>query len=145
VGAVVRYDAAHTHHWSALEEALGDDSVGLGDSFAATSDGQDAVVNTLDDLADTGLDTSLVSQFGDILASLANNDTGLLRGDDGTKGQLRLGVLLVGSLDHVAVNAFLHETVVVHVVAIADGVVVHLGRHCGWCVEWWCKKLGGRG
>lgn len=88
--------AAHSHHWSTLKESLSDNGVGLGDGLASTRDGKDAVVNTLDDLRDAGLDASLIAEVGNVLASLSDDDTSLLGGDNGAEGQLSLGVLLVG-------------------------------------------------
>lgn len=88
--------AAHSHHWSTLEESLGDNGIRLGDSLTSAGDGEDTVVNTLNDLGDTGLDASLIAKVGNVLASLSNDDTSLLGGDNGTEGQLSLSVLLVG-------------------------------------------------
>lgn len=54
-------------------------------------------MNALHDLAYSGLDSGLVAQLGDILAALADDNTGLFGGHDSAQGQLGLGVLLVGS------------------------------------------------
>lgn len=87
--------AAHSHHWSTLKESLGDNGVGLGDGIATSGDGEDTVVDTLNNLGDTGLDASLITEVGNILASLSNDNTSLLGGDNGAEGQLSLSVLLL--------------------------------------------------
>ena len=88
-------NTAHSHHWGTLKESLGDNGVGLRDSIASTGDGEDTVVDTLDNLADTSLDASLIAEVSNVLASLSDNDTSLLGGDNGAEGQLSLGVLLL--------------------------------------------------
>lgn len=52
-------------------------------------------MDTLDHLADACLDASLVSEISDILAALANDDTGFLGGDNGAEGELGLGVFFI--------------------------------------------------
>ena len=95
VSAGIGDKATHSHHWSTLKESLGNDSVGLGNGIASSGDGEDTVVNTLNDLGDTGLDASLITEVGNILASLSNDNAGLLGGDNSTEGQLSLSVLLL--------------------------------------------------
>ena len=87
--------ATHSHHWSTLKESLGDDGVGLGNSITSSRDGENTVVDTLDNLGDTGLDTSLITEVGNILATLSNDNAGLLGGDNGAEGQLSLSILLL--------------------------------------------------
>jgi hypothetical protein len=105
VGAVVLDDAAHANRGGALEERVGDDGVGARHGIASAGDGEDAVVDALDDLADAGLDARLVPQVGDILSALADDDAGLLGGDDSAKGELGLGVLLVRPRGGLAIGA----------------------------------------
>lgn len=76
--------ATHAHLRCTLEECLGNDGIGLRDSFASTCDSEDAVVDTLNNLADTGFHTGLVAQVGDILAAFAYDHTSFLGGNDGT-------------------------------------------------------------
>ncbi|KAI6766591.1 hypothetical protein HG531_011813 [Fusarium graminearum] len=115
-------------------------------SVATTSDGQDTVVNALHNLTNTSLDTSLISEIGDILATLANNDTGFLGGNNRTKGELGLSVLLLRLRGRFAVRteAVIHSKLihlVEDVTAVAgDGVL--RGRHF---VERYVGKSGSRG
>jgi hypothetical protein len=53
-------------------------------------------MDALDNFADTGLDTSLVTEVGHILAALANDYTSFLGRNNGPQSELRLGVLFVG-------------------------------------------------
>lgn len=59
-------------------------------------------MDTLDDLADAGAHTSLVAQVSDVLARLAYDYSGLLGRNNGSEGELRLGVLLFGARDYFA-------------------------------------------
>lgn len=95
VSPIVLNNASHTHGRGAFEKSARDNGVGLRDSLAAASDGQDAVVDALNNLADASLDASLISEVGNVLATLADDDAGFLGGDDGAESQLSLGVLLV--------------------------------------------------
>ncbi len=52
-----------------------------------TSNSEHTLVDTGDDLTDTGLDTGLVSQVGDIFASLADDNASVLGANKGAKGQ----------------------------------------------------------
>jgi len=78
-------------------------------------------MNSLDNLGDTSLDAGLVSKISNVLASLANDDSGLLGGDEGTEGQGGVGI---GSL------AILDEVVIIVVVTLGGVFVSVLGeRH----------------
>ena len=94
--AIRRNDPTHPHLGRTLQQSLGNNRVGLGDALQSTSDGQDTIMDTLHDLADTSLNASLVAQVRNVLAALADDDAGFLGGDDGAEGELGLGVLLVG-------------------------------------------------
>ena len=96
MSTVVGDDATHADGGSTVQQTLSHHGVGLGDTLDRAGHGQDSVMYTGDDLADAGLDAGLIAKVGDVLAGLADDDAGLLGGDDGTKGQLRLGVLVVG-------------------------------------------------
>lgn len=141
VGAVVLDDAAHADGGSALEERVGDDGVGARHGIASAGDGEDTVVDALDDLADASLDARLVPQVGDVLAALADDDAGFLGGDDCAEGELGLGVLLVRSRGRLAIGAEAGLAVVelelvqrVEDVAVG-GEGVLSGGHDGGC--WW--------
>lgn len=94
--SIAREDAAHAHGRCTFQQCAGDNHVRLRDGVASTSDGQNAVVNALHDLAYTGLDSSLVAQLGDVLATLADDNTGFFGRHNSAQSQLSLGVLLVG-------------------------------------------------
>lgn len=135
MGSIALDNAAHAHGGSTLEQGTRDHGIGAGNGIAATSDGQDTVVDALDNLGDAGLDASLVAKVGDVLAALANDDTGFLGGDNGAEGKLGLGVLFVRLRGGLAVGteAVLHLEVVhgvQHVVGAVGGENV-LGRHDG--------------
>lgn len=95
MGVGVGDGAAHAQLRSALEETIGNKTVGLGDAVEGTEDSKDTVVNTRDNLADTSADASLVTKLGNILSSFADDDACFLRGDDGSQGDLSLGVLFI--------------------------------------------------
>lgn len=124
--AVALDNATHAHGRSTLKESARDNGVGTRDGVAAASDGQDTVVDTLDHLADAGLDTSFVAKISDVLASLANNDTGLLGRDNGAEGKLGLGVFLVRLRGRFAVGA--EAVFELHVVHVIDDITA-VGRH----------------
>lgn len=136
VGSVSGNNTTHSHHWSTLNESLGDNGIGLGDGIATTRDGQDAVVDTLDDLGDTGLDASLIAKVGNVLASLADDNTSLLGGDDGTESELLLGVLLISLWGEVSI--WTHAVTLLADVEVGEAVSnvadwllsLLLGRHC---------------
>lgn len=98
VRAWVRANTTHANLRSALQKAIGNQAVSLRDAIKRTSDGKNSVVNTWNDLANTSSYTSLLTQVSDVLTGLANNDTSFLRGDNGTKSDLGLGVFLLGAL-----------------------------------------------
>ena len=97
--------ASHAHLRRALDEAVGDEAIRVGDARERTGDGEDAVVHARDDFAHAGADACLVTQVGDILASLANDDASFLGGDNGTQSDLCLGVLFLGARVVVGVEA----------------------------------------
>lgn len=148
--AVAREDAAHAHGRCTFQQCAGDNHVRLRDGVASTSDGQDAVVNALHDLADSSLDSSLIAQLGDILATLADDDTSFFGGYDGAQSQLGLSILLVGSRRRFSVGSESRLAVVELNTVQADSKVVSVGRKVVlvgrhgriglvdvWWVEWW--------
>lgn len=136
MSAVALNNASHAHGGSTLEKSPGDDGISSRDGVASTGDGQDTIVNALYNLADTGLDTSLVSEISDILATFANNDTGFLGRDNGAKGELGLSVLLVRLRGGFTVGAeALVDSKLIHLVddiaAVVGGEGILRGRHFG--------------
>lgn len=136
MSAVALNNASHAHGGGTLEKGPGDDGIGPRDSVASASDGQDTVVNALYDLAHTGLDTGLVSEISDILATFADNDTSFLGRDNGAKGELGLSVLLVrlrGGFT-IGAEALVHSKLI-HLVddiaAVVGGEGILRGRHFG--------------
>lgn len=134
--ASVLHHTTHAYGRRALEQSLSDNGIGPGNGLAAAGNGKDAVMDTLHDLADARLDTSLVSEVGNVLARLANDDSSLLGRDDGAKGQLRLGILLVGLGSRLAIRTqpgFVVQLEVVnrveHVAAAVRGQRVLSRRH----------------
>ena len=107
----VRGDTAHAQLGDTLEQTVGDMAVGSGNSVQRAENGQDAIVDTGDDLADAGADTSLVTEFGDVLTSFSNNDACFLRGDDSSQSKLSEGILVVGAGRCIFVVVFEVETV----------------------------------
>lgn len=126
--SVAREDAAHAHGRCTFQQCASDYHVRLRDGVASTSDGQNAVVNALYDLADSGLDSSLVAQLGDILATLADNYTGFFGGNDGAQSQLGLGILLVGPRGRFSVRSESRLAVIELNAIQADSKVVSVGR-----------------
>lgn len=131
--------ASHTHSRGTLQQSASDNGVGTRDSVATASDGQNTVVNTLNDFANTGLDTCLISKIGDVLATLANNDTGFLGRDNCTKGELGLSVLLFRLRGRLAVRseAVIHSELIhlIEDVTTVAGDGILRGRHfaeVGW-------------
>jgi hypothetical protein len=104
-------DAAHAELRDALEETIGDMTVGGSDSIQRAENSQDTIVDAGDDLADAGADTSLVTEFGNVLASFSNNDACFLRGDDSSQSKLSEGILVVSAGRGVFVVVFEVETV----------------------------------
>lgn len=131
------------------ELSTSDDSISLRDGLASAGDGEDPVVNTLDNLADASLHTSLVSEISDVLASLANDHTGLLGGNDGTKGKLGLGVLLFSAGSRLAIGTESGLSVIdLELVKRTDKVIavgrdgVLRGRHIDCLVDRRSGKCG---
>lgn len=73
----------HAHLRSALDKAVCDKAIRVGDRGKRPGDGEDAIVNTRHDLANASADTSLVAKVCDVLAGLANDNSGFLGGDNG--------------------------------------------------------------
>ena len=96
MSSIVRHNTTHTQLGRTIKKTLGHDRVGLRGSLKKTSHGQDTVMNTLDDLANTSLHTGFVAQIGHILASFADDDACLLRRDDGAQSQHGLGIFFFG-------------------------------------------------
>lgn len=60
-------------------------------------------MHTLDNLADTSFHTGLVAKVCDVLSRLSNNNTGFLRGDNRTEGQLSNGVIFLSLWGRLAI------------------------------------------
>jgi hypothetical protein len=138
VSASVLHDSAHTHRRSAFQQRPGHNGVGSRDGLAATSDGEDAVVNALDDLADAGFHASLVAQVCDVLPAFPNDDARFLGRDNRPQGQLGLSILLVRLGRRLSVRA--QARLVVTKIELVHGLgkVSPVGRdrilrrrHCG--------------
>lgn len=61
-------------------------------------------MDALDNLGDTGLDSSLVAKLSNVLSTLADDDTGFLGGDDSADSQLCLCVFFVCSRRRLAIG-----------------------------------------
>lgn len=59
----------------------------LCDTLNGSRDGEDSLVDALDDLADPCLDACLVSDVRDILACFTDDDPSFLGADQGAKGE----------------------------------------------------------
>lgn len=94
-------ETTHAHLWCTIEQRLGDLAVGASDIVKRSSDGENTIVNTLNDLADSSADLCLLAEVCNIPALLADNDTCFLGGDNGSHGQGLGGILLFGALLHV--------------------------------------------
>lgn len=151
VRAVALDHPAHAQGGSALEERAGDDGVGPGDGLAAARNGQNTVVDALDNLADARLDACLVAQIGHVLAAFPNDDARLLGRDNGAQRQLCLGIFFIGLGRGLSVGAKagLIEVELVEGVAQVGAVVrkgVLRGRHCGRGrvsrrkAKWWMES-----
>lgn len=116
----VCYNSTHAHLWRTVDQTVGDETIRIGDVAQCAGDGQDAVVGAGHDLANASADTRLVPEVGDVLAGLADDDAGFLGGDNGTDGELGLGVLFVGAGLVVGVEP-----------AKLVGEIVHAGVHGG--------------
>lgn len=96
-----RYDAAHANLRSTLEKSVCNEAISLSNAIQWTSNSEDAVVDAWDNLADSSSHTSLVTEISDVLASLADDDTGFLGRNDGAESELCLGVFFFGALGDV--------------------------------------------
>lgn len=149
--SVAREDAAHAHGRCTLQQCASDNHVRLRDGVASTSDGQNAVVNALHDLAYSGLDSSLVAQLGDILATLADDHTGFFGGHNSAQSQLGLGILLVGPRRRFSIRSESGLAVIELDAVQTDRKVVSVGREVvlvgrhgriGVVDVWWCVVVG---
>jgi hypothetical protein len=104
-------DTTHAELRNSLKQAIGYMAISRSDGIQRTENSQDTIVDTGDDLADAGADTSLVTEFGDILTSFSNNDACFLRGDDSSQSKLSEGILVVGAGRCIFVVVFEVETV----------------------------------
>lgn len=95
MSAVALDDATHSDSGRTFEESASNDGVSSRDGITATSDGEDSIMNTLNNLADASFHASLVTQVSNVLATLSNNDTRFLGGNNGAQGQLSLSIFLV--------------------------------------------------
>lgn len=145
--SVAREDAAHSHGRCTFQQRAGDNHVRLRDGVASASDGQNAVVNALHDLAYSGLDSSLIAQLGDILATLADNYTGFFGGHDGAQSQLGLGVFLISPRRRFSIGSESRLAIVELNAVQADSKVISVGRkvvlvgrhgRIGVVDVWWC-------
>ena len=59
-----------------------------GDSLEVSADGEDSVVDALDDLGHSGLDAGELSEVGDVLSSLSDDNPGLLGGHERAEGEV---------------------------------------------------------
>ena len=140
-------DASHTHLWSTFEKAFANDRVGLGDLVEATSDGQDAVVDSLYNLADTRLYACLVSQVGNILSRLANDYARFFRGNNRTKGHLRLCVFFISARALFSISIASIKTHTIHRVSETAKVrfSTGVGGHFGSKADLIDAEMGGEG
>lgn len=53
-------------------------------TFNGTSDSEDPLMNSRNDLADAGFDAGLLAQFRDIFASFSDDNTSVFGADEGT-------------------------------------------------------------
>lgn len=125
--AVALNDATHTQGGSTFQQGAGNDHVCLGNGVASTGDGQDTVMNALDNLGDACLDSSLIAQLSNVLSTLADNDAGLLGGDNGADGQLCLSILFVCAGGRLAIGTETAVTIV-ELDAVETGGQVVAGR-----------------
>ncbi len=130
-------DTPHSHLGCTVEQSSRDDTVGLGYTAELTRHGENAIVHPRHNLAHTSTDASLITEIGDILAGLADDDASLLGRDDRAQGQLSLSIFLFGTRGSVAVGPAgmivrIRSAIGVRDVAsfldvLRGGVV---GRHC---------------
>lgn len=93
----VTNDTSHAHLRCALDQAISDQAIRVGNPVQSTGDGKHTIMHAWHDLADTSADSSLVAQVCDVLAGLADNDTSFLGGDNGTERELSLTIFLFGA------------------------------------------------
>lgn len=149
MSSVALNNSSHAHRRGAFEQSSRNDGVSFGDGIAAAGDGKDAVVHALDDLADPGLDASLIAEIGNVLSTLSDDNSSFLGRYDGTESELGLGVFLVCLRGGLAVrsNSIINLQLVDGIgdVATVGGVKVLRGRHFGTGVgeaescegRWW--------
>jgi len=75
----------------------------VGDALKVSRDAQNPVVDTLNDLGDTSLDSGEFSKVGDVLSSLSDDDTGLLGRDESSKGEVLALLSVLSSLSGLVV------------------------------------------
>lgn len=136
-------ETAHAHLGCTVEERLGDLAIGASDIVERPSNGENTVMNTLNDLADSSADLGLLAEICNIPALLSNYDTGLLGRDDGTHGQGLCGILLFCALWHILAGWTAVHVETAHAwdnVGDVKGVCSWGG--CGFCFDghdgWWC-------
>lgn len=132
MSAVALDDTTHSDGGSTFKESSSNDGISPRDGITATSDGENSIMNALNDLADAGFHTSLVAQVSNVLATFSNNDTRFLGGNNGAQGKLSLSVFLVRLRGKLSVGAksFVHFQLIQRVDDItAIGRKQILGRH----------------
>lgn len=105
MSSVVLDDTTHTDDGCALKEGSGNNGVCARNGIAAAGDGEDSVMDALNNLADASLYAGLITEISDVLAALSNDDTGFLGGNNGAQGQLSLGIFFVRLRGELAVGA----------------------------------------
>jgi hypothetical protein len=64
---------------------LGDDEgISLRNTFDTPTDTENSLMNTRNDLGDTGFDASLLPEIRDVLSSLTDYDASIFGGNEGT-------------------------------------------------------------
>jgi hypothetical protein len=64
---------------------LGDDEgISLRNTFDTPADTENSLMNTRNDLGDTGFDASLLPEIRDVLSSLTDYDASIFGGNEGT-------------------------------------------------------------
>lgn len=107
-------------------------------------------MNTLDYLADTCLDSSLVAKISHILASLANDYASFLGRDNGSQSELRFSILFVrlGEGFSIRADASIITTsdidIIQAICKLIDSIVaILLGcRHLEWTAMFVCVVGG---
>ena len=139
VSSIALDDATHTHGGRAFEEGTCDNGVGPRDGITATGDGKDSVVDTLNNLADASLDARVIAKVGDVLATLADDDTGFLGRHNGSESELGLGIFLVRLRGGFTIRskALVHLEVIERIdeISAVGGEVILRSRHCSYEAE----------